>query len=170
MTKPASKAEVVVAMMGAVLKVRAIAGRKGDLPPLDIDTATEALTAARSLGCLMPEEAAALRDEVDEARGDKNYYQGLYRSALTERDTLAARLKAAEDALAALPTSCDGKEQYAFEAWAKTNRYEMHEHPLHYLFMDPKTNAARNGWRAALNYGAGIRAALTPPPSQEESK
>jgi hypothetical protein len=50
------------------------------------------------------------------------------------------------------PQDCDGKEQLAFETWAASNRYDMHEHPLHYLFMDPKTNAARQGWKAALQY------------------
>jgi hypothetical protein len=50
------------------------------------------------------------------------------------------------------PQDCDGKEQLAFEAWAIGERYDMHEHPLHYLFMDKKTNAARQGWKAALKY------------------
>lgn len=47
--------------------------------------------------------------------------------------------------------SCDG-EQYKFEEWAKAERYDMEEHPLHYLFMNAKTNAARMGWKAALRY------------------
>lgn len=50
------------------------------------------------------------------------------------------------------PQACDGKEQLAFEAWAVSQRYDMHEHPLHYIFMDPKTSAARLGWNAALRY------------------
>ncbi|MEH3111553.1 MAG: hypothetical protein PGN22_15780 [Agrobacterium cavarae] len=50
------------------------------------------------------------------------------------------------------PQACDGKEQLAFEAWAVSQRYDMHEHPLHYIFMDPKTSAARLGWNAALQY------------------
>lgn len=50
------------------------------------------------------------------------------------------------------PQACDGKEQLAFEAWAVSQRYDMHEHPLHYIFMDPKTSAARMGWNAALKY------------------
>lgn len=53
--------------------------------------------------------------------------------------------------------ACDGYEQPAFEAWAKRERYAMHEHPLHYIFMDEKTNAARMGWNAALAY---VRAVL----------
>lgn len=44
------------------------------------------------------------------------------------------------------------QEQRAFEAWASSHGYVMHEHPLHYLFMDPKTDAARQGWKAALQY------------------
>lgn len=50
------------------------------------------------------------------------------------------------------PQACDGKEQLAFEAWAVSQQYDMHEHPLHYIFMDPKTSAARLGWNAALRY------------------
>lgn len=51
-----------------------------------------------------------------------------------------------------MPDTCDGKEQYAFEDWAKSNHYDMHEHPLHYLFLDKRTSAARDGWRAAIKY------------------
>jgi hypothetical protein len=51
-----------------------------------------------------------------------------------------------------LVAPCDRKEQYAFEAWAKSEDYDMHEHPLHYLFLDEKTNAARQGWNAAIRY------------------
>lgn len=51
-----------------------------------------------------------------------------------------------------LVSNCDGKEQEAFETWAKSKRYDMHEHPLHYLFLDPKTNAAREGWNEAIRY------------------
>lgn len=50
------------------------------------------------------------------------------------------------------PQACDGKEQLAFEAWASDQGYDMHEHPLHYLFMEERTNAARMGWNAALRY------------------
>ena len=65
-----------------------------------------------------------------------------------ERDAAVARAEAAEG----LPKPCDGKEQYAFEAWAKENHYDMNEHPLHYIFIDPKTNAARMGWNACIKY------------------
>lgn len=62
------------------------------------------------------------------------------------------------------PQACDGKEQYAFEAWASESRYDMHEHPMHYIFMDPKTNAARMGWNAALQYVREQFAEANPPP------
>jgi hypothetical protein len=57
------------------------------------------------------------------------------------------------------------EEQQAFEAWAKGERYEMHQHPLHYLFMDPKTNAARKGWKAALQF---IRDRSAAAPAKQE--
>jgi hypothetical protein len=51
-----------------------------------------------------------------------------------------------------MPKQCDGKEQEAFEAWAKSQGMDMHEHPLHYLFLDKRTGGARDGWSAALRY------------------
>lgn len=52
--------------------------------------------------------------------------------------------------------SCEG-EQYKFIEWAKKERYDMEEHPLHFLFMNKETDAARQGWKAALEY---VRAAI----------
>jgi hypothetical protein len=46
----------------------------------------------------------------------------------------------------------DHSEQNAFEEWARKRGLNMDEHPLHYLFLDPKTDAARNAWKAALSY------------------
>lgn len=57
------------------------------------------------------------------------------------------------------------EDQQAFEAWAQGERYEMHQHPLHYLFMDPKTNAARQGWKAALQF---IRDRSAAAPAKQE--
>lgn len=51
------------------------------------------------------------------------------------------------------PKVCDGKEQDAFEAWAASEMYDMTQHPLHWLFLDPRTYAARQGWKAAIEYG-----------------
>ena len=50
------------------------------------------------------------------------------------------------------PEICDGKEQEMWEAWALRNKYDMRQHPLHYLFLHPETNAARQGWKAGLQY------------------
>jgi hypothetical protein len=49
------------------------------------------------------------------------------------------------------------KEIEAFEDWATAERYDMTEHPLHYLFLDKRTYAARAGWRAALAYARKVR-------------
>lgn len=48
--------------------------------------------------------------------------------------------------------TCDGVEQKAFEAWASAAGHDMHEHPMHYLFLDPKTDAARQGWKAGITH------------------
>lgn len=52
----------------------------------------------------------------------------------------------------ALPVRCDGKEQHAFEDWALRQGYDMTKHPLHYLFLDAQTYAARQAWCAAIEY------------------
>lgn len=57
------------------------------------------------------------------------------------------------------------EDQQAFEAWAQGERYEMHQHPLHYLFIDPETNAARQGWKAALQF---IRDRYAATPAKQE--
>lgn len=51
-----------------------------------------------------------------------------------------------------LPATCDGIEQEAFEAWGKRERYNMEQHPLHYLFLNSETAAARDGWKAGLQH------------------
>ena len=51
----------------------------------------------------------------------------------------------------AVIAACKGEQEH-FEGWAKSSRYDMSEHPLHYIFLDPKTDAARMGWNAALAY------------------
>ncbi|UEM08564.1 hypothetical protein J4G43_027700 [Bradyrhizobium barranii subsp. barranii] len=58
-----------------------------------------------------------------------------------------------ESQLTDVLASCKG-EHLKFEEWAAGEKYDMHEHPLHYLFIDAKTNAARQGWKAALRYVA----------------
>ncbi|CDY79431.1 hypothetical protein BGLT_02212 [Caballeronia glathei] len=58
----------------------------------------------------------------------------------------------AECAPRAIPIVCDGKEQNEFEAWAQEANYDMSQHPLHWLFLNERTHAARQGWKAALRY------------------
>lgn len=58
-----------------------------------------------------------------------------------------------------VPTVCDGKEQLAFEAYASSKGLDLSKHPLHYLFLDGKTNQARSAWRECLVYiAAQLRA------------
>jgi FtsZ-binding cell division protein ZapB len=58
------------------------------------------------------------------------------------------------EVVSCVPSVCDGKEQKAFEQYAKEQRLDLEQHPLHYLFLDDKTNTARNAWRECLNYVA----------------
>jgi hypothetical protein len=51
-----------------------------------------------------------------------------------------------------MPKTCDGKEQLAFKSWAISEQFDMEEHPLHLLFLNPRTHAAREAWRGAINY------------------
>lgn len=50
---------------------------------------------------------------------------------------------------------CEG-EQYVFETWAKSAGFPMDEHPLHYIFMHPETRAAREAWKAAIDYARSV--------------
>ena len=79
---------------------------------------------------------------------------------VSARAALAASQPAQPVALT-WPARCDGVEQDAFEAWAKDNHYDMELHPLHWLFLDARTSAARDGWAAGLAHAVDrMRAAL----------
>jgi hypothetical protein len=51
-----------------------------------------------------------------------------------------------------LPTISDGKEQDAFHAWATTQGLDTNWHSEQQLFLDPRTIAAREAWKAAIAY------------------
>jgi hypothetical protein len=53
------------------------------------------------------------------------------------------------------------EEQRAFERWAEARSYDMRQHPLHYLFLSAKTDAARQGWKAGRNYARRSRPSVT---------
>ena len=55
-----------------------------------------------------------------------------------------------------LPHSNDGIEQEEFEAYAKKKGLDMSVHPMFYIFLDEKTNFAREVWREAMQH-AGAR-------------
>lgn len=55
-------------------------------------------------------------------------------------------------AVSNLPKVGDGKEQEAFEIYARSRNLDLSQHPLHYLFLDGKTNQARSAWRECLVY------------------
>ena len=64
----------------------------------------------------------------------------------------------------AWPKTCDGIEQPAFELWAKSEGFDMNEHPIHYIFTDPETAAARIAWKAGLVHAVERMKAAPPPP------
>lgn len=53
-----------------------------------------------------------------------------------------------------LPSVCDGREQDAFEDFAKKQGCNMSQHPIHWLFLNEVTAAVRTGWKGALEYVA----------------
>ncbi|MGU0809203.1 hypothetical protein ACSEQ5_14620 [Pseudomonas aeruginosa] len=76
-------------------------------------------------------------------------------------------VRASEDTAQAqhsVPDVCDGKEQDAFEEWARKEGLDTSCHPMHWLFLDAKTNSARQGWKAALRY---VRAQIAAAPGKE---
>lgn len=81
------------------------------------------------------------------------------------RDFALAALASKPVAPPAVPSTCDGKEQDAFEAWASGERFDMALHPLHWLFLNEKTYAARQGWKGALRYVGAVLSATTPAPA-----
>lgn len=62
------------------------------------------------------------------------------------------RCREASRSATAAPKSNDGREQTEFELWADRNGYDMQKHSCHWLFLDRRTYAAREGWRSALDY------------------
>lgn len=86
----------------------------------------------------------------------------------TQAESIAAWNRRASLKGEAVPSPCDGKEQEAFESWARGAGYDMAEHPLHWLFLNERTYAARQGWAAALEYANKIVTA-PPAPQAEDS-
>ncbi len=76
------------------------------------------------------------------------------------RDHAPSTCAALEEVSHALE-ACEGEQEH-FESWAAKRGYAMHEHPLHYIFMDEKTNAARMGWKAGVAWAQSlVQAALS---------
>lgn len=103
----------------------------------------------------LTEQVVDLEKQVKELEADCNRYSENLQYHITrqgEAETELERLKA--EALSLVPYVLDGKEQKAFEHYAKEQRLDLEQHPLHYLFLDVKTNAVRNAWRECLNYVA----------------
>lgn len=76
-----------------------------------------------------------------------------------------------------VPDVCDGKEQDAFESWASGKQMDLTTHPLHWLFLDEKTSAARQAWKAAIKYcraamlrGADGSSPVTPDRSDDTTR
>lgn len=109
---------------------------------------------ATGIGRINLEVGATEADLKAAAQAD---YEARIRSALTTHVQDVAERELKEIAT--------WEDQQAFEAWAQGERYEMYQHPLHYLFTDPKTNAARQGWKAALQF---IRDRSAAAPAKQE--
>ena len=91
---------------------------------------------------LLMKEAA---DALETAQAENAQWRVDFKEMVIERNAALARL-------AELPDTCDGKEQEAFEAYAVGEKLNMQCHPLHYLFLNGETYAARQGWKAAILY------------------
>ena len=116
----------------------------------------------KSAAAMLLIQAGAIRAQSSECERLRGLADSL-RDMYSERSAELYRLKGLLEEAGKAIEACGGAEQPAFEEWAASHRYDMHEHPLHYIFMDPKTDAARQGWNAALAYA---RRAL-PTPSKD---
>lgn len=85
------------------------------------------------------------------------------RYVLVASEEIAAPVAQAQHSV---PDVCDGKEQDAFEEWARKEGLDTSCHPMHWLFLDAKTNSARQGWKAALRY---VRAHIAAPSQAQHS-
>ncbi|WP_329033236.1 hypothetical protein [Pseudomonas aeruginosa] len=107
------------------------------------------------------------RDDVARALGLRpNQERGFAWSYLLA--SIKSCVKASGDSAQAqhsVPDVCDGKEQDAFEGWARKEGLDTSCHPMHWLFLDSKTNSARQGWKAALRY---VRAQIAAAPAKAQ--
>lgn len=79
----------------------------------------------------------------------KSYYDTL-KSELSAKDL---RVKELEAQLSRITTALDFEmEHIEFEKAAELEGLSMRQHPLHYLFLDEKTNMARQIWKSAIYY------------------
>lgn len=74
-----------------------------------------------------------------------------------ETEVESAAIQAIAEALTkAEPVFSDinfpAKEVEAFEDFARVNRLNMAQHPLHYLFLDTHTSMARSAWKVAIEF------------------
>lgn len=64
--------------------------------------------------------------------------------------------------------SADGRhsslEVEAFEKFARDAGMDMREHPLHYLFLNDSTYAARKAWKAAIEFMSNLQQEDAPQP------
>lgn len=79
-----------------------------------------------------------------------------YTIPLYVRAAVSAATKPTAD-LSALAASSP-EEVAAFEAWAQDRGYDMTTHSLHWLFLNERTNAARQGWKNALEFARSLLA------------
>lgn len=86
-------------------------------------------------------------------------------AGMNEAHAKLAGLYEAAQAQHSVPDVCDGKEQDAFEGWARKEGLDTSCHPMHWLFLDSKTNSARQGWKAALRY---VRAQIAAAPAKAQ--
>lgn|SRR5690606_31285266 len=80
-------------------------------------------------------------------KGDKGFYA--FNQQRSDRQPLFGM---PPQKFTCVPSVCDGAEQEAFEEFARSEEMDMSLHPMFWLFLDEKTNAARKGWKGALEY------------------
>ena len=92
-------------------------------------------------GELPQDERAAVRQEGWDA------------CALANQELIRQLRAALAQRAASVPAQAgQQQEATAFENWAKYQNYDMTTHPLHWLFLDKATYAARQGWKAGIAY------------------
>jgi hypothetical protein len=97
---------------------------------------------------LLKTEVVQLRAEVERLKQSRDDWKKVAEQRGDEIQ--ASRPRAQESTLPNIPGLA--ADPSAFVRWAEPKGYDMTSHPLHFLFLNERTYAAREGWNACKHH------------------